>query len=238
MADAVRSDEGWRVSPADYAKTRPAAFAVGAAALALRHDARWMPAGARRLSAAKHGQQRCAAVQAADAADPDALLPALQAAARRAGDNGAEPECRQVARSVRAARLCGRRLRRARHRRQLRHARQLPLAGRARGLPRDRRLDRAAGVVRRVDRIDGHLLRRRRSRLPRQHRPPRREGRRAAVCRVGHLFRPLLSRRAVAQPPGRDLRRADDRARSRSPRPAGQVCLLQGPQLRWAAARR
>ena len=30
MADAVRSGEGWRVSPADYAKTRPAVFAVGA----------------------------------------------------------------------------------------------------------------------------------------------------------------------------------------------------------------
>ena len=30
MADAVRSGEGWRVSPADYAKTRPATFAVGA----------------------------------------------------------------------------------------------------------------------------------------------------------------------------------------------------------------
>ena len=29
MADAVRSGEGWRISPADYAKTRPAAFAVG-----------------------------------------------------------------------------------------------------------------------------------------------------------------------------------------------------------------
>ena len=29
MADAVRSGEGWRVTPADYAKTRPAAFAVG-----------------------------------------------------------------------------------------------------------------------------------------------------------------------------------------------------------------
>jgi putative CocE/NonD family hydrolase len=28
MADAVRSGEGWRVSPADYAKTRPATFAV------------------------------------------------------------------------------------------------------------------------------------------------------------------------------------------------------------------
>jgi putative CocE/NonD family hydrolase len=29
MADAVRSGEGWRVSPADYFKTRPATFAVG-----------------------------------------------------------------------------------------------------------------------------------------------------------------------------------------------------------------
>jgi len=29
VADAVQSGEGWRVSPADYAKTRPAAFAVG-----------------------------------------------------------------------------------------------------------------------------------------------------------------------------------------------------------------
>ena len=29
MADGVRSGEGWRVSPADYAITRPATFAVG-----------------------------------------------------------------------------------------------------------------------------------------------------------------------------------------------------------------
>ena len=29
MADAVRSGEGWRVSPADYFNTRPAIFAVG-----------------------------------------------------------------------------------------------------------------------------------------------------------------------------------------------------------------
>jgi hypothetical protein len=29
MADVVRSGEGWRVSPADYAKTRPATFGVG-----------------------------------------------------------------------------------------------------------------------------------------------------------------------------------------------------------------
>ena len=30
MADAIRSGEGWRVSPAEYAKTRPAMFQVGA----------------------------------------------------------------------------------------------------------------------------------------------------------------------------------------------------------------
>jgi uncharacterized protein len=30
VADAVQSGDGWRVSPADYARTRPAAFAVGA----------------------------------------------------------------------------------------------------------------------------------------------------------------------------------------------------------------
>ena len=76
---------------------------------------------------------------------------------------------------------------------------------RARRLPRDRRLDRGADLERRPDRRHRHLLSRRRLRFPRQHRPSGGEGDRAAVRRLGHLGRQLLSRRPADQAAGAGL---------------------------------
>ena len=195
-----------------------------------------MPAGARRLSAASRNGPRAARAQAADAADPHALLSPFQA---EAGAPAAteEPERRQVARPVRAARLCGRGRRRARHRRQLRHARQLPLAEGARRLPRDRRLGRRAAVVGRTIGATGISYVGAAADFPREHRPSCGQGHRAAVRRLGHLLGSLLSGRRCCSTADRDLRRADGRARSGPARPAAEVRLFQGSRASMGRSR-
>ena len=229
--------KGWRVSPAAYIAGAPRRLWRRATLFALCCHARRLPPCHRRLFAAS------GAGGGAGSELPTMLIftpyyRRFRLAARRARRHRGQPQRRQVARPVRSARLCGRGLRRARHRRQLRHARQLPLAGRARGLCRDRRLGRAAAVVGWIDWRHRHLLRRRGRGFPGEHRPSGRESHRSAVCRLGHLFGPLLPRRPPAQPLGRDLRRADAGARPRPPRSVAKVCLLQGSEPGRPAARR
>ena len=150
---------------------------------------------------------------------------------RRAAVIGAVHQRRPLPRLLRAARLCAGRRGRARHRGVVRRPRRLPVAEGARRLSRDRRLDRGAGLVERRGGRHRHLLCRRRGRFSRQHRPSGGQGDRAAVLGLGHLQRSLLSRRHAAQPAGRNLRRADGRARPRPRRAARQVRLLQGPAI-------
>ena len=89
------------------------------------------------------------------------------------------------------------------------------------------------------DRRHRHLLSRRGLRFPGQHRPQGGQGDRAAVRRLGHLGRQLLSRRHADQAAGAGLRRADAGARPRPPRPAQAVLLLrQSGAARAAAGRR
>ena len=175
--------------------------------IALSDHARRLPARDRCLAAA--GRERAAA-RTRDP-HPHSLLSAFRLEAGR--QQRAEPELLALPRHVRGARLCGRGRRRARHRRELRRARQLPLAQGARRLPRDRRLGGRAGLVGRTDRLDRHLVSRRRLDLPRQHRASCRQGHRAAVRRLGHLHGSLLSGRRSAQSARIELRRADGRAR-------------------------
>ena len=218
-----RDDLGgaWKVPPSRYLASRPAEFAVGAPTSVYVT----MPDGCR-LAVDVILPNGDAEQALADRADPHSLYKALRAQARHDRRRAVAQQL-PLPRHVRAARLRRGRGRCARHRRVLRHARFLPIPARARRLQGDRRLDRGPAVERRRDRRHRHLLSRRRLRFPRQHRPQGSEGDRAAVRRVGHLDRQLLSRRHADQAAGAHLRRADAGARSRPPRSAPPVQLLR-----------
>ncbi len=223
--------------PARALPRRPTADARdGRPALLLSRDARRRAACDRRLPprAAPGAAPGAARGARAGDPDPDALLPPLRAAS---GDGcGTMPDARPLARPVRAAGLCARRRRRARHRGELRHARRVPLAARARGQPRGRRLDRSATLVGWHDRRHRRLLCRRRVRFPGEHRASGGARDRAAVRGLGHVGRPLLSGRPAAAPAGGDVRRADARTRPRPAGPAGALGLLRRPGFRRAGA--
>ena len=219
MSDSDLDSDAWLVPPSRYLADRPPEFAAPAKPLSLYVA---MRDGCRLAVDVYLPQARGA--KAPPGAVPTvlshALLPALCAAPGRHRDRA---ERRQVPRFLRAARLCARRGRRARHRRELRHARQLPLAGRARRLageiadwivaqPWSNGVIGSTGIsylgaAARFLASTGH---------------PGGEGGRAALCGLGHLCRPLLPRRHAAEPARADLRRAHGRARPRPPRPAAE----------------
>ena len=237
MADHDTNGQAWRVPPSEYLRPGRQNSLPREAVVALCRNARWLPPRGRRLSAATARRTRTGD-EVASGPDPHALLPALRAQGRAQAGIETSPNAakyrdffvpRGYALVVVDVRGTGASFgtrdsfRSPAEREDYREIAEWivaqPWSDGVIGSTGISYLGAAALFLAST----GH---------------PGRQGGRAAVCGLEHLCRSLLSGRSAAEPPRGELRRADDRARSRTTRSPGKYAYFTRPKLRRAATRR